>query len=151
MRAYELKSPPGARKAAKRVGRGNGSGHGTYSTKGLKGQKARAGRGPGPWFEGGQTPLVKRLPEQRGFVNIFRVEFAVINVGRLETAFPAGAEVTPDALVAAGLVSDLKRPIKVLGDGILTKQLTVRADKFSASAKSKIVAAGGQAEETSRG
>ena len=150
MRAYELKSPPGARKSKKRVGRGNSSGHGTYSTKGLKGQKARSGGGPGPWFEGGQTRIVKRMPEQRGFINNFKTEYTIVNVGRLDKTFPAGTEVTVEALAAAGLIPNEKRPVKVLGDGDLSKALTVRVDKLSAGAKSKIAAAGGQAEEMTR-
>lgn len=151
MRAYDLKSPPGARKSSKRVGRGNGSGHGTYATKGAKGQKARAGHKPGRHFEGGQTRLVKRLPEQRGFTNIFKIEFAVVNLARLEKAFDNNAEVTAEALVAAGIIPNLRFPVKVLGDGDLSKALTVRADKFSASAKEKIAAAGGTAQDIIRG
>ncbi|MBI4497414.1 MAG: 50S ribosomal protein L15 [Chloroflexi bacterium] len=150
VRAYDLKAPAGARPKRKRVGRGNASGHGTYATKGLKGQKARSGGGPNPWFEGGQNRLVKRLPHLRGFTNIFKTDYAIVNIGQLERAFAAGSEVTPEALVAAHLIPNLKRPVKVLGDGALTKALAVRANKYSAAAKEKIATAGGRAEEISR-
>src|SRR5215510_8996657 len=98
VRAYDLQPPKGARKSRKRIGRGNGSGHGTYSGRGLKGQKARAGRGIKPWFEGGQTKIVKRLPEQRGFTNIFKTEYEIVNVGQL-ASFPANSQVDAAALV----------------------------------------------------
>jgi len=146
VRAYDISAPKGARKSRKRVGRGNGSGHGTYSTRGVKGQKARSGRGIKPWFEGGQTKLIKRLPEQRGFTNIFRTEYAVINVGRL-AAFGSGAVVDPAALVGAGMLKNTRMPVKILGDGDLGVSLTVRAAKFTGQARAKIEAAGGTAEE----
>jgi large subunit ribosomal protein L15 len=138
---------PGARRAAKRVGRGNGSGHGTYSGRGCKGQKSRAGNEKmRPGFEGGQLPLIKRLPRKRGFTNIFRTEYAVVNTGALK-AFASGSEVTPETMLAAGLIKSLRTPIKVLGDGDIDHPLTVRAHKFSASARAKIEAAGGKVEE----
>lgn len=149
VRAYDLQPPKGARKSRKRVGRGNGSGHGTYSGRGLKGQKARSGRGIKPWFEGGQTKIVKRLPEQRGFTNIFKTEYEVVNVGAL-ASFPANTEVDADALVAARIIKNTRRPVKILGDGELSVPLTVRAAKFSESAKAKIEAAGGTAQEQTR-
>jgi large subunit ribosomal protein L15 len=139
---------PGSRRAAKRVGRGLGSGHGTYSGRGSKGQKSRAGYKMRPGFEGGQLPLIKKLPRKRGFTNIFRTEYSTVSVGALKS-FEAGAEVTPDALVAAGLVKNLKRPVKVLADGELDRAVTVRAHRFSAAARAKIEAAGGTAEEVS--
>ena len=147
VRQDNIASPPGSRHARKRVGRGNGSGHGTYSGRGSKGQKARAGNNKmRPGFEGGQLPLIKRLPRKRGFTNIFRVEYDTVSVGKLST-FGPGSEVTPEALVAAGMVKSLKKPIKILADGELSHALTVKASKFSAAARAKIEAAGGKAEE----
>jgi len=128
------------------VGRGDGSGHGSYSGKGSKGQKSRAGAKIRPGFEGGQLPLIQRLPRKRGFTNIFRIEFCVVNVGEL-SGFAAGTEVTPEALKAAGLVKSLQQPVKVLAGGEITQALVVKADRFSAAAKAKIEAAGGKAEE----
>lgn len=147
MRLHDLSSPPGARTERRRVGRGSGSGRGTYSGRGLKGQKARAGGGVAPYFEGGQLPMVKRMPNLRGFTNIFRLEHAEVNVGRLN-GFAADGEVTPEAMEAAGIVkSAVGKPIKVLGDGELDRALTVQAHRFSKSAREKIEAAGGSAVE----
>jgi len=146
MKLHELYPAPGSRHRKKRVGRGIGSGHGTYATRGIKGQKARSGGQIPPWFEGGQTRLVKRLPHKRGFTNIFRVEYAAVNVEQLEARFPAGTVVTPDLLRETGLVKK-RLPIKILGDGELTKPLTVHAREFSASARAKIEAAGGRVVE----
>ncbi len=146
VRQDNLSPSPGSRRARKRVGRGNGSGHGTYSGRGCKGQKSRAGYKMRPGFEGGQLPLIKRLPRLRGFVNIFRTEYSTVNIGRLNT-FEPGSEVTPEKLVAAGMVKSLRNPIKILADGDISHSLTVRANKFSASARAKIEAAGGTAEE----
>ncbi|MQY55318.1 MAG: 50S ribosomal protein L15 [Dehalococcoidia bacterium] len=148
MRQNELAPSPGAKHSSKRIGRGLGSGHGRTAGKGTKGQKARAGYKMRPGFEGGQNPLTKSLPEQRGFTNIFRIEYATINVGRLNR-FEAENEVTPQHLVEEGLVKSLKHPIKILGDGELQKPLTVRANKFTQPARRKIEAAGGKAEEIS--
>jgi large subunit ribosomal protein L15 len=129
------------------VGRGNGSGHGTYSGRGCKGQKARTGNNKvRPGFEGGQLPLIKRLPRKRGFTNIFRVEYCTVNVGALNT-FESGAEVTREMLLKAGLINSNVNPLKVLADGEIDRPLTVKADRFSVSAKAKIEAAGGKAEE----
>jgi len=136
-----------SRHASKRVGRGNGSGHGTYSGRGCKGQKARAGNNKvRPGFEGGQLPLIKRLPSKRGFTNIFRTEYSTVNIGQLNK-FKSGSEVTPEKLLAAGMVKSLANPIKILADGDIDHPITVKADKFSASAKAKIEAAGGKVEE----
>jgi len=146
MEAHELKPPAGSRHKRKRVGRGNASGHGTYSGRGMKGQKARSGKGTRIGFEGGQTPLIKRLPHRRGFINAFRVEYVPVNVGQLER-FEAGTEVTPEVLRQVGIIKNLRQPVKVLGDGQVSKALTVRVQKFSAAAKEKIEAAGGSAEE----
>ena len=146
MRQDNLTPAPGSRKDRKRVGRGNGSGHGTYSGRGCKGQKARAGCKMRPGFEGGQLPLIKRLPRKRGFVNIFRTEYSIVNLGSL-SIFEAGSEVTPAELVAAGVVKSFRQPIKILAGGDIDRPLTVRANGFSAAARAKIEAAGGKAEE----
>jgi large subunit ribosomal protein L15 len=150
MLAHELRPPKGAKQARKRVGRGNASGRGTYSGRGLKGQKARSGRKPKLGFEGGQTRLIKRLPRRRGFTNIFRKEYSAVNLRDLER-FEAGTEVTPELLKQSGVVRSLRRPLKVLASGELTKALTVKAHKFSTSAKEKIEAAGGSALEIGDG
>ncbi len=146
MRQHDLGPKAGSKRGRKRVGRGDGSGHGTYSCRGCKGQKSRSGGGVGLRFEGGQTPLVKRLPSLRGFTNIFKIDYALVNLHRLRI-FEEGIEVTPQRLLDAGLVSSLKKPIKVLGDGELQRPLVVRANKFSQTAKKKIEASGGKAEE----
>ncbi|MBI4304030.1 MAG: 50S ribosomal protein L15 [Chloroflexi bacterium] len=146
MRQDELSPAPGSKKNRKRVGRGDGSGHGTYSGRGQKGQKSRAGFSNKVGFEGGQLPLIKRLPQKRGFTNIFRTTFNVVNVSQLNV-FDSGSEVTPERLVAARLVPSLRQPIKVLADGEITRPLTVKVHKFSATAKAKIEAAGGKVEE----
>jgi len=128
------------------VGRGNGSGYGTYSGRGLKGQKSRSGNKVRPGFEGGQLPLIKRLPQKRGFVNIFRTEYSIVNIDKLNL-FESGSEVTPEKLLAAGLVKSLRQPIKILANGDINQPFVVKANKFSAAAKAKIEAAGGKAEE----
>ncbi len=145
MKLHELSQAPGAKKSGKRVGRGISSGHGKTSGKGHKGQKARAGRGMHPGFEGGQMPLQRRLPK-RGFVNIFAKEIAIVNLAALDRSFEDGAEVDAAALYAAGLVKGSFDGIKVLGNGEITKKLTVRVNAFSETAKEKIEAAGGKAE-----
>ena len=146
MKQHELQPALGATHASKRVGRGDGSGHGTFSGRGCKGQKARAGKPVRLGFEGGQLPLFRRLPHKRGFPNtLFRVEYDVVNLSSLEV-FDSGVEITPDVLIGMGVVRGDK-PVKVLGTGELTKALNVSADKFSASAKAKIEAAGGTATE----
>ena len=146
MNQHELHPAPGSRHKPKRVGRGDGSGHGTYSGRGLKGQKARSGGGVRPGFEGGQLPLIKRLPRKRGFTPIFRTQYAEVNVGRLNE-FSAETEVTPQLLWQAGLVKPRNRPVKILGEGELRRPLSVTAHRFSASAKRKIEAAGGKTQE----
>jgi len=144
MKLHELRPAEGARKAPKRVGRGTGSGLGRNAGKGEKGQKSRSGGGVRPGFEGGQMPLYRRLPK-RGFTNIFAKEYVAINVDRLNI-FENGTEVTPDMLLETGVVSKLYDGIKILGNGELTKSLTVKATKFSKSAVEKIEAAGGKIE-----
>ena len=146
MRQDTLSPPPGSKRDRKRVGRGDGSGHGTYSGRGSKGQKSRAGYKMRPGFEGGQLPLIKRLPRKRGFTNIFRTEYSTVNLDKLKF-FESGSEVTPEKLVAAGIVKSLRHPIKILADGNIDYPLLVKANRFSAAAKAKIEAAGGKAEE----
>ncbi|MBI4297205.1 MAG: 50S ribosomal protein L15 [Chloroflexi bacterium] len=145
MRQHELAPSRGSHHPRKRVGRGDGSGHGNYSCRGAKGQKARSGPGPRPGFEGGQLPLIKRLPSKRGFVNIFRIPHSIVNIGSL-SRFPAGSQVTPQTLLGARLVKSLRQPIKVLGQGKLGHPLVVQAHSFSHSAQGKLEAAGGRAE-----
>ncbi len=144
MKLEELKSPPGANKRVKRVGRGTGSGHGKTSTRGHKGQKARSGGGIRPGFEGGQMPLQRRLPK-RGFTNIFKKEYAIVNVRDLNS-FEDGSEINPEVLLNAGLINSTKDGVKILGDGELEKKLTVRAHKISRQAEEKITARGGRVE-----
>jgi large subunit ribosomal protein L15 len=145
VRQDNLSPTPGSRRARKRVGRGDSS-HGTYSGRGSKGQKSRAGYKIRPGFEGGQLPLIKRLPRKRGFTNIFRVEYNTVNIGRLNI-FEPGSEVTPEKLVAAGVIKSQRHPVKILAKGDIKHPLVVKANKFSASAKAKIEAAGGKVEE----
>ncbi len=136
----------GARKTRKRVGRGDAAGQGSYGGRGMKGQKSRSGYRIRPGFEGGQLPLIKGLPMKRGFNNKFKTQFSLVKIEDLE-AFAAGARVTPDSLYQEGLLSSLKFPVKVLGNGDLSKPLTVIAHKFTRSAREKIESAGGEAEE----
>ena len=146
MRLEELSPAPGAKRRRKRIGRGPASGHGKTSGRGHKGQKARAGGGKGPGFEGGQMPLHRRVPK-RGFRSPFRREYAIVNLAALARAFAAGAIVDPDRLAEARLIKKAdRRAVKVLGEGGLAHALTVRAHAFSRSAVAKIEAAGGQAE-----
>lgn len=146
VRQDNLSPVPGAKRARKRVGRGDGSGHGTYSGRGSGGQKSRAGFKMRPGFEGGQLPLIKRLPRKRGFTNIFRTEYTIVRLDRLNI-FASGSEVTPEKLVAAGVIKSLRQPVKILADGDINHPLQVKAHKFSAPARAKIEAAGGKAEE----
>jgi len=146
VRQNELAPAVGAKHKRKRIGRGLGSGHGRTAGKGTKGQKARSGYKVRSGFEGGQLSLIKRLPEKRGFTNIFRIEYAIVKVDRLNR-FEAESEVTPQRLVEERLVKSLKKPIKILGEGELEKPLIVKANKFTESARRKIEAAGGKAEE----
>ena len=140
----ELKPVPGARHAKKRIGRGTGSGHGKTAGKGNKGQNARSGGGVRPGFEGGQIPLFQRLPK-RGFKNINHKEYAIVNLCDLNV-FDNGTVVTPDLLIDAKIIKDIKSGVKILGCGTLEKKLTIKAHKFSASASEEIAKAGGTAE-----
>ncbi len=145
MKQSELKPPLGAKHKRKRVGRGDGSGHGTYSGRGCKGQKSRSGGGVRIGFEGGQLPLIRRLPRKRGFTNIFKTEYNIVNVGELDS-FPSGSEVNAEELLKTGSIKSLRRPTKILGGGDVQHSLIVKANKFSAAAERKIVAAGGKVE-----
>lgn len=144
MKLNQLTAVPGATKDAKRIGRGHGSGNGKTAGKGHKGQKARAGHGMRPGFEGGQMPLQRRIPK-RGFNNIFAKEVVSVNVGSLN-CFKDGAQVDVQALMEAGVLKKSGDALKILASGELTKKLTVKADAFSEAAKAKIEAAGGKAE-----
>lgn len=146
MTQHDLKSPTGAKKARKRIGRGNGSGHGNYSGRGLKGQNSRSGGGVRPGFEGGQQPLYTRLHKLPGFTNIFRKRFHVVNLHQLEH-FPSNTEVTPELLVQSGMIRDGKKHVKILGRGEIDRPLNVHAHGFSGSAKNKIENAGGTVTE----
>ena len=144
MKLHELKYTEGARQDSKRLGRGQGSGQGKTAGKGHKGQGARSGGGVALGFEGGQTPIYRRIPK-RGFTNVNRVEFAIVNVEQLNR-FENGVEVSPELLIETGLVKKEYNGIKILGVGTLEKKLTVKAHKFSKSAVSLIEQAGGKVE-----
>jgi large subunit ribosomal protein L15 len=141
VRAHELKAPHGARKNRKRLGRGNASGTGTYASKGLKGQKARSGNDLRPGFEGGQMPLILSLGRKRGITNRFRNEYSLVNLSTLE-AFDEGADVTVETLRQRGIVKK-DRPVKILGQGEITRKLNVTVHRVSAAAREKIQKAGG--------
>lgn len=143
MKLSDLSPIPGSKKKNKRVGRGSGSGHGKTSCRGHKGQKSRSGGGTRIGFEGGQMPLHRRLPK-RGFTNIFRKQYGIVNLAALDRL--SDSEVTPEILIEKGLIKDIKDGIKVLGDGEIKKPLTVMAHAFSSSAKEKIIKAGGKIE-----
>ena len=147
MRQDKLSPPPGSKKDRKRIGRGDASGHGTMATRGHKGQNSRSGASKVRiGFEGGQLPMIKRLPEKRGFFNLFRTEYSVVNLDKL-SAFESGSEVTPEKLLEAGLLKSLAKPVKILATGDISQPLVVKANKFSTAAKAKIEAAGGKTEE----
>jgi len=144
MRIEDLKPAGGSKKRSKRVGRGIGSGHGKTSCKGHKGQKSRSGGPKGPGFEGGQMPLQRRLPK-RGFKNRFKIEYSILNLKDINKI--EGVDIiTPEALIERGMIKDFKDGLKVLGEGEIQRPCTIRADAFSASALTKIAAAGGKAE-----
>ena len=146
MQLNDLRPAPGSKKSRKRIGRGNSSGYGTTAGRGQNGQLSRSGGGKGAGFEGGQQPLAMRLPKLPGFRNINRVEYAPVNVSRLDGLFADDDVVDAETLVAKGVIKSALTPVKVLGDGEITKKLTVRVDKVSASAQAKIKAAGGKVE-----
>jgi large subunit ribosomal protein L15 len=146
MKLHDLKPTPGSKSRRKRVGRGIAAGQGKTAGRGQKGQGARSGGGKGPYFEGGQLPLVRRLPFKRGFTNIFRIEHQEVNLDRIEERFDAGTEVTPESLAEKRLIRDADKPVVILGRGELSKKLTLRAHRFTKSASEKVLAAGGTAE-----
>lgn len=142
MKLHELRPPEGANRKRKRVGRGTASGHGKTAGRGTKGQKSRSGGSIPPYFEGGQLPLLRRLPHKSGFTNIFKVRYDLVNLDRL-AEFGKGSKVDLEAMAEAGLIKPSGGPVKILGRGELKHALTIAAHKFSASAKEKIEAAGG--------
>ncbi len=144
MRLFELGPAPGARRRRRRLARGNAGSGGTYAGRGRKGQKARSGGVKAPYFEGGQLPLVRRLPYRRGFHRLRRMEFAAVNLADLERLFESGAEVTPTSLTQVGMLRSPHEPFKVLGDGELSRPLRVHAPRFSKAAERAIAAAGGE-------
>lgn len=148
MKLNDLRPAPGSTKSRKRVGRGHGSGTGKTAGRGTKGQGARSGGGKGPYFEGGQLPLVRRLPFARGvgFSNIWRIEFVPVNLGRLNQYFEANDEVSLETLVNAGIVKKSAKALAILADGELEKPLTIKAHRVSKAARAKIEAAGGSFE-----
>lgn len=146
MQLKDLQPAEGSKKARKRIGRGNSSGHGTTAGRGTKGQLSRSGGGKGKGFEGGQQPLAMRLPKLPGFRNINRVEYVPVNLSRLEDKYESGETVDTASLVEKGIIKHEYQLVKVLGDGELKKKLTVKVDKVSANAKAKIEAAGGKVE-----
>jgi large subunit ribosomal protein L15 len=149
MKLHELRPANGAKKKRKRVGRGIAAGQGKTAGRGTKGQNARSGGGVRPYFEGGQLPLVRRLPQKRGFTNIFKVYYTPVNLDRLGD-FAAGDEVSPATLAEVGIIKSPREPVVILGRGELDRPLTVKAQRFSASAWEKILDAGGSAEVLSR-
>ncbi|PWH16341.1 MAG: 50S ribosomal protein L15 [Ardenticatenia bacterium] len=145
MKLHDLRPAPGSKKEKKRVGRGIAAGQGKTAGRGTKGQGARAGGVKGPYFEGGQLPLVRRLPFKRGFTNIWRVEYAEVNLERL-AGFAPGSEVSPETLAAAGIIKSARQPVVILGRGKLEHPLIVKAHRVSSSARAGIEAAGGTVE-----
>jgi len=146
MKLHELQAPKGARKSRKRVGRGIAAGQGKTAGRGTKGQASRSGGTKGPYFEGGQLPLVRRLPFKRGFTNIFKVQYVPVNLYRLQE-FDVDAEISPVTLAAAGIIKSADLPVAILGQGELDRPLVVKAHRFSSSARAKIEEAGGSVEE----
>ena len=146
MMQHQVAPPKGARRNRKRIGRGDAAGQGSTAGRGMKGQKSRSGHGPRVGFEGGQLPIIKGLPMRRGFTNIFKTYYTLVNLDTLEM-FEAGEEVTPAILAERGYIRNLNRPVKVVGGGELTKSLRVVVDKFTRTAREAIEAAKGTAEE----
>ena len=146
MKLHDLRPNPGAKKKRKRVGRGISAGQGKTAGRGTKGQGARSGGGKGIYFEGGQLPLARRLPYKRGFTNIRKIYYSPVNLSSLSEIDFSGLDVTPEVLVAVGLVKKVTDPIVVLGDGELSGALNIKAHRFSGSAREKIEKAGGSVE-----
>ena len=147
MMEHDISPPKGARRARKRVGRGDAAGGGSYAGRGLKGQKSRSGPGLRPGFEGGQMPLIKGLPMKRGFNNRYKTYYALVDLDTLQERFEANTQVTPELLHQLGIIRRVRLPVKVVGDGELQQPLNVAAHKFTASARAKIEAAGGSVTE----
>jgi len=147
MKLHDLKPDAGAHKRKRRLGRGISAGQGKTAGRGTKGQKARPGKHKSPYFEGGQLPLVRRLPFKRGFTNLFRIEYQEVNVSALQKVFPKGGTITPVELKQHRLISDAEKPVVILGDGDLKAKLTISAHRFTKSARSKIEGAGGAVNE----
>jgi len=146
MKLHDLHPAAGAKKSRRRLGRGIAAGQGKTAGRGTKGQNARSGGGVRPYFEGGQLPIVRRLPHKRGFTNPFKVHYTPVNLERLQV-FDANQVVTPEILAATGIIKSPQEPVVILGNGELTKPLVVKAHRFSASARGKITEAGGTVEE----
>jgi large subunit ribosomal protein L15 len=146
MKLHDLRPAEGAKKSRKRIGRGISAGKGKTAGRGTKGQSSRAGGGVRPYFEGGQLPIVRRLPHKRGFKNPFRIQYSPVNLSRL-VAFEENAVITPEVLAEAGILRSPNAPVVILGDGELTKPLVIKAHRFSATAREKIAKAGGTIEE----
>jgi large subunit ribosomal protein L15 len=148
MKLHDLQPAPGSKKNRKRVGRGHSAGQGKTAGRGTKGQNARSGGGKGPYFEGGQLPLVRRLPFARGvgFTNRWRIDYIPINVGRVAESFEAGQDVSPETLAEAGMIKKSSQLVAILGDGDLDKAVHVKAHRVSKAAKAKIEAVGGTVE-----
>jgi len=146
MKLHDLHPAAGAKKSRRRLGRGIAAGQGKTAGRGTKGQNARSGGGVRPYFEGGQLPIVRRLPRKRGFTNPFKVHYTPVNLERLQV-FDANQVVTPEILAATGIIKSPQEPVVILGNGELTKPLVVKAHRFSASARGKITEAGGTVEE----
>lgn len=147
MKLHDLKPDAGATKKKTRVGRGIAAGKGRYAGRGIKGAGARAGKGIPAYFEGGQLPLVRRLPFKRGFTNIFRIEYQEVHLSDLSEMFDAKADVTPAAMAEKGLIRSTNRPVVVLGNGDVDKALTVSAHRFTKTAADRIAAAGGKVQK----
>ncbi len=146
MMEHQVSPRPGSRKKRKRVGRGDAAGQGSTAGRGMKGQKSRSGPGPKPGFEGGQLPLIKGLPMKRGFTNQFKTYYSLVKLTTLEE-FEAGDHITPELLVERGFLRNLSQPVKIVGDGEITKAVVVAAHKFTRTAQVKIEAADGRVEE----
>jgi len=146
MMQHQVAPGPGSKKNRKRIGRGDAAGQGSTAGRGMKGQKSRSGPGPKPGFEGGQLPLIKGLPMKRGFTNRFKTYYSLVKITTLD-AFEAGDYITPEVLVQRGFLRNLRRPVKIVGDGEITKTLVVAAHKFTRTAREKIEAADGRVEE----
>ena len=146
MMEHQVVPQKGARRARKRIGRGDAAGQGSTAGRGMKGQKSRSGKGLRPGFEGGQLPLIKGLPMKRGFTNVFKTYYSLVKLDVLDT-FDSGERITPEELLRRGYLRNLRQPVKILGDGQITKAVTVAAHRFTRSAREKIEAAQGSVEE----